>query len=243
MNKQSGNALIIILITIALFGTLIFTFTRSSQQGGGNFSSQQSKIIAQDILQYARSIEDGVTRVMRNGCSENQISFDYDIPGTTGYENADAPGDESCHVFSENGGRAIWQAPPAQDTTTAATYNGKLNEWFFTSTICIPKIGTGHLLTCWSDGLRDSELLLVMPWVPENVCNAYNSLLGITTMPNSTSYTQFAPNLSAKFTGSFPTSKWSAGITSAYPSYCFYDPSPTSGPGGGYHIYYVLLAR
>ena len=107
-NTQAGNVFVFILAGIFLFGALIFTFTRGASKGTTSLSKHQARVAAQEILNYAQTLELAVSRVRRNGCSENQISFENDV--VAGYINANAPVDNSCHIFKDNGGKMIW--PP-----------------------------------------------------------------------------------------------------------------------------------
>jgi hypothetical protein len=100
---QSGNVFILILIGVLLFGALGFTFTRSASKGSGNLTKQQAKIAAQEMINYARLVEGAVDRVRRNGCSETEINFYDDV--IPGYSNPNARTDESCNIFSDNGGK------------------------------------------------------------------------------------------------------------------------------------------
>ena len=63
LKSQSGNVFILILAGVVLFGALMFTFSRSADKGTGNLTKQQAKITAQDILSYAKIVEDAIDRV------------------------------------------------------------------------------------------------------------------------------------------------------------------------------------
>jgi hypothetical protein len=110
-NSESGNAFYIILIGIILFAALMYVFSRSARQGTGSLTSKQSEISADGIAEYAQALERGVERVMRQGCSQDQINFvtalNADYP-----DNADAPADKSCNVFDPDGG-AVTALPNA----------------------------------------------------------------------------------------------------------------------------------
>ncbi len=113
-SKESGVAIWYILAGVALFGALSYSFVRSVNDSQSNVSKEQSKIIANEILSYAKSVEQGVQRLMTvNRCSENEISFysdKWDTPAD--YDNVNTPfasGDFNCHVFHPEGAGVTWQ--------------------------------------------------------------------------------------------------------------------------------------
>lgn len=111
-SSQRGNAMVYILVGIVLFAALAYTLMRGSNSGQGNMSAQQAKIQSSEIMNYAQSVENAIDTLRRKGCSENELSFDYDIPGTTGYENPNSPPDYSCHVFRPEGGSITYKESP-----------------------------------------------------------------------------------------------------------------------------------
>ena len=87
MKKQNGNALWFILLAIALLGLLTAVMTRSSGTDNDTGSYEKNQIAANEILQYAKSIENAVQNLLARGCSENDISFWHDRIKETYYIN------------------------------------------------------------------------------------------------------------------------------------------------------------
>lgn len=102
--SESGNAIVFILIGIALFAALAATFMRGSQQGQGNLTTQQAKLIATQLISHGRSLEQGINKMRQKGCSETQISVSGGY--FAAYSEANAPSDYSCHLFRPEGGGA-----------------------------------------------------------------------------------------------------------------------------------------
>lgn len=126
INSQSGSALIYIFIGIALFSALIFIISRGSNQNTSQLTEQKGKISAVSIIDYSRSLEGAVQKLISNGCSENEISFD--VPPYTANPNSNAPSDKHCHVFHSNGGKL--------------NANASGLSWTFSSNAAFPNQGT-----------------------------------------------------------------------------------------------------
>lgn len=176
-NKHSGNALIIVLITIALFGALIFTFTRSGEQGTGNLSAQQSRMKAQDIASFFNEVDKAVQKLRMKGCSENDISFANagdtasDIIDANG--SATAPADESCHVFSSAGGKVImnmnWRDYQVDYDSISAIDSFQYDQIYFKG-IASSIVGVGT---------SENDLMAHFNFVQADICKAYNAFLGL----------------------------------------------------------------
>lgn len=220
---QKGNALVIILIGIALFAALVFTFTKTGQKGSGNLTKQQAKVAAQEILNYAKSIEGAVDRIRQRGCSESDINFNNAL--INGYSNTSAPIDGSCDIFGTNGGKATIQN--TQENWTIGN-----NNWGFNAQFQVSDIGT----TCASESCAD--LVINLENIQTTLCEEINrSLLNDATIPVDSDFDFTA------FTGSFsnPTDiADEAGSSSlaGQSTGCFNSTADSSNI-----FYHVLLAR
>ena len=81
MRKESGNILIVILITIFLLGALTAMLSRSGGSSNETGNYEQVQIKASDLLNWASGLEAAIIRLKQQGCSENQIDFSYDSDG------------------------------------------------------------------------------------------------------------------------------------------------------------------
>ncbi len=226
LNKknQSGNVFVLLLAGIFLFGALMFTFTRGSSKGANSLSKHQARVAAQEILNYALSIETAVNRIRRNACSENQISFENSV--LVGYVNANAPIDNSCHIFEDNGGKVSYISADNQWTTNGET-------WRFNGQFQVTDIGS----TCASTPCADLNIQLAA--VKSNICELLNDMVGLNTptTPIDGDYDL------TEYQGSFvaPTDvadEVGSNILSGRSSGCFF-----STADGHNVFYHVLLAR
>jgi len=205
-NAEAGNVFFLILAGVALFAALAFTFSNSGKKGTGNLSKNQARVAAQEILNYARLVESGVDRVRRNGCSESEISFENSV--VAGYANADAPVDNSCHVFESDGGKTSYSAISqrylnASFSSYQSDSDRTWGEWIFGGRNTIPGVGTD----CSAN--RCKELLASIHFINRNICIEINKLLGIPLSsgepPPENSSGPPGAIVSLKFTGSFHT--------------------------------------
>lgn len=220
--SESGNVFMFILLGIVLFAALSFTIARGFRSDStSSISARQAELAATDMLNYAQRMERAVSRLRRNGTSENDISFDD--PALTGFNHTPAVSDDN-KVFNTSGGN-IRYVPPADKSNDGS-------DWHFTGRTCIPDIGTGAT-GCDSDAdITNEELLMVLNNVNQSVCEEINDSLEITGIPTDTG----GGAATNKFQGSFTDGTEIILAGGPFSSACFTD-------GTNNHFYYVLLAR
>ena len=225
-SDEKGNVFVIILIAVALFALLMFTFARTGSQGTGNLTKQQAKIAAQEILNYARLVEGAVNRVRLNGCSESEISFENSVEG--GYINAAAPGDNTCHIFDKAGGKLEW--------SEASQYTSDNSEWLISPAIAIAKVGSDSAAnSCTANSCTD--LVMFLGPIESNVCTNINSLA---EAPTTTA--EAMAGYGAKFTGAYTRTDQLGDAPTTYRGVTTACLDGNSAPAGLY-FYHVLLAR
>jgi hypothetical protein len=107
--KSRGNALFIILITVALFAALSYVVAQSFRGGTTTISDEQARVMAAEILRYHDSVKNAVSKLTFDGCSESELDFTVPewtrVNGTlSNAANTNAPGDSSCSIFHVLGG-------------------------------------------------------------------------------------------------------------------------------------------
>lgn len=161
--SERGNAIIFILIAIALFAALSYTFMRSSQKGQGNLTAGQAKLAAQEILSYGVNVQRAVEKLLARGCSETQISFENIYDYNSDHVNPNAPPSKECHVFDPAGGGVT----PLEDR-----WSGDI--FYFTGSDAISGVGT----TCTQASC--AELSMNLWSIPQNLCDELNRQAGNT---------------------------------------------------------------
>ena len=175
IQSQRGNAFMMVLIGVVLFGALAFTFVRSGKQGIGNVSSKENTLDAQSLVGFFNQV-DKAYQVLRtrNKCSVDDISF-ANSGDSNGFEtendSATAPGDKSCHIFDPNGGKVTFNMDwtkyqIAQSEMVDPNQYG--NAYFKFSTGSNVGVGTAA-----------NDIMLSLNYVKVSVCFAYNKLLGL----------------------------------------------------------------
>ncbi len=160
---EQGNALFLILIAIALMAGLAFALSKGDRGGKTLLTDGNAKIEASHILKYAQSIATSLQNIQfSNGCSENDLSFE--APQLTGYVNAGAPADKSCHIFNVNGGGQQYLLPPYKALNTP-------EDWIFSGAHEIDGVGTAAV----------GDLVLYLQEIKDSTCEEINRLLKITT--------------------------------------------------------------
>lgn len=176
--SERGNAVIFILLAIALFAGLSYSFMRGAKSGAGSVSPQQAKMQAQELANFFSSTGRGFHKLRQKGCSENDISFSN--PADTGAyigvnDSTTAPPDKSCHIFESNGAGLkmnidvekyqITREQITADYTAANLYQHD-NIYFRLPSQSIIGVGTSA-----------NEFLMFINFVKPEVCKAYNDIL------------------------------------------------------------------
>jgi hypothetical protein len=143
---QSGNAVIYVLILIALFAALTFIMSRHSGTSETSaLSKSQIAIDATQILQLPMQIKQAVDGMLFSGSHFD--SLDFSLPSDAGYDTPP----NTAKVFHPDGGGVI--LPPLPDHSTVAGtnpvpgwYMGRFNNVAWTPTTATDVILTAHHL-------------------------------------------------------------------------------------------------
>lgn len=100
-STQSGNALMYVLLGVIALSGLAYTFSKGmTSQGTRKAESNQQALSQVDSQTCTLWVTRAVDNLKQRGCSQDDVSFEL----SNGHNNnPNAPVDESCHVFRENG--------------------------------------------------------------------------------------------------------------------------------------------
>ncbi len=242
--KECGNAIIIILVMIALLAALTAVAMRSSNRTASNMDSETARMQAEKLMRAAKTMESGVQTLLTvNHCSENELSFQN--TGTTrNYTNAATPTDNHCKIFDLAGAGLAYTTPDEAALDGSLSAYSDYGQWVVTGTQCLLGLGSDNNDTC-----TNSELALIysVPFVSLPVCLQINNLNNITN-PSGAPPTEDFNSATTPFIGSFSVhtdpeiGEGATGVElKSVGTGCF---QTTSGTwANSYVFYHVLYAR
>ncbi len=238
--RQSGNALFLILIAVALFAALSYAVTQSGR-GGGSIDREQAAIDASLIANHIAQVRTAVQRLSVLSCNDNQITFENSVyrgggagpfgsglmapPGT----NSFSPASEICHVYEPEGGGLTPIILDIADDGSGTDWSQNGHPWFQAE--AIPGVGS-----------TEPDLIMVMPHISDEVCLAYNTSLGLGSAPLGGGAVGSPTEVDlvwTNFDGNYADCCVSVGIPSGTYDGCY----NFNGDDQQNHIFSVLLAR
>lgn len=243
-SSESGSVIWFILLAVVLLGALTMTISRSSDTVEQSGDRERARVVASEMMRYAKGIEQTISQMRMNGISENEISFENSF--VSGYENARCTS-TSCLVFDEEGGGQTYREPATAWLDGAYNAEDHYETLLFTSNPCIPNVGNyGEPGNCAVD-TSTLDLVLVIPFIKKSICLEINRLVdlgvGGADPPQDDSAAWDNSVANARYTGTFNVGNnlQSAGgdLTSVSVG-CF---EGDTRPAGGYHFFHTLLAR
>lgn len=154
-----------------MFAALSFSVA-SMLQGGdpGVISEEKAKLAADEILSYGQNLRNAVASLqISNGCSDTDISFTRTAGDV--YEHASEKAE--CQVFNTSGGAVSYNDPNPDYLDPAFNSETLYNTWYFTGYTCIEDVG-GAESGCHVDGIDNSELMMYLPYISEQICLEIN---------------------------------------------------------------------
>lgn len=242
--SESGSVIWFILLAVVLLAALTITVSRSSDSVEQSGDRERARVVASEIMRYAKGLEQAISKMRINGISENEISFQNSF--ISDYENPYCT-NTSCRLFHKEGGGLTYQRPESGWLDGAYSSEDYYGETLFSGNACILNVGNyGESGSCI--GTSDQELMMFIPFVRKSICLEINRLadfgIGGEDPPVDTSSAWNATASNARFSGRFnngtnidtsPSGGFEKQTTG-----CF---EGDSTPSGGYHFYYTLLAR
>ncbi len=230
--SERGNILFLILLAVVLFVALTYA-VNSGMRGGGNSGSKESTdAMASELINNGALLKAATDRLrMVNGCKDTEVST---CTGTQYHAGNCLPKTE-CRLFHINGGNLTSIRLPNKNLSAFTTNGGSVGTngvsyWVADGWHSIPDVGTN----------TEPELMIFIPDIRKDVCDAINRAAGISSMPGSImSSTPWWMNWNGIY-GYNGTSAFTA-FPSQYAGRefgCFY-----TNNDGWYNFYQVLIPR
>lgn len=223
--SERGNVLIFILLAIALLAAITMVLSRSNSASDETGNVERGRVLASQMMRFARAVEAGVQQLKFSDISENDISFENTVTATD-YSNANCTNNR-CRVFHINGaGLTLSAAPPS-----AISGTGK--EWGFTGANAAGSAADPV-------GSTANDLVMFLPGVRNFVCREINKLLGVN---NGDIPTDTDGIVTTAYTGAFSGSNLLDGDPTPFDlggeaSGCFYDDNASENI-----FYHTLIKR
>jgi hypothetical protein len=231
-HHERGNALLYILIAIALVAALSYAVSQSGRGNIGQLNQERARLLATEIIEYSNTMANAVAQLRLRGVKETELCFDHPSWGGGNYDHAGCV-DDINKIFSVSGAGLIWSRPPPEAMDSAATPD---NLWHIYGNNEIDRVGT----TC--GGASCVDLILVVDELNVTTCTEINDLLGIDNPggapPTDTDFS--TTNYLGTFVYTAKIGDEAGGEEiQGQPSACF---EKTAAPAK-YAFYKVLLAR
>ena len=178
MKRETGNALFLILIAVALFAALSYAITTSGR-GGSNINKEQASLGSSEILQWFAMVDAAVTRMNLLGVSYTDISFVYDAfyydgSPLNGYQDNANCTAADCKIFDPQGG-----AVATPDFTRYATPNPT----DFTSAYLAPGYMVTYTMQWPQAGSTANDIVLNLSGLSPEICASINEKFEISAAP------------------------------------------------------------
>ena len=191
--SERGNVFLFILLGIVLFAALSFTMSRGFRsEGTSKVSQREAELAASEILDYTQKLQRAYDRLRRQGCSENDISFESSVKPAYAFTTTD-----NCKIFHPDGGN-MDVFPDADYLNTSKVY------------IAYERYRVGGTFGVDNAGEDSrSELIFYMGMANSDICRAINKKLG-TLDANGDNPSRGGSHIHPGFTGTFtdPPAGW-----------------------------------
>ncbi len=183
IHPQSGNALIYVLIAIALFGALSFTLGRQTDTNeAGTLSDEMAELYATQLISYSSQVKSAIDQMLYTAASDVS-DLDFIAPTDLTFDT----GTLIHKVYHPQGGGITPGTLPEKAITqvtadpTPGWYLGRFDNVDWTPLASGNTGGTGGAEAPWED------VILVAYQINEKVCGLINQKInGSTAIPTAT---------------------------------------------------------
>lgn len=158
-----GNAMVYILIAIALFGALTLTLSRQNDGADGQgVSDEQAELYALELMQYVASTQNTIDMMLSTGTEVSEL--DFVIPSDPAFNT----GSNVHKVFHPQGGGLNYQEKFSQSISDSASY-----QWFIQTNLNVE----------WTETTA-SDAIMVASYIKQSICEKINErITGNTIIP------------------------------------------------------------
>lgn len=200
LKNSNGNALVLILVLIALLAALTTVAMRSSSRITSNMDVETARIQGEKLMRQAKSFESGIGQMMSaNQCSGNDVNF-VNATTTRVYTNANSPASKACDLFALEGAGLSYNNPNSVVLDSSQLARSDFGQWVFTASHCVLGLGSDDNNTCINSEIA---LIAIVPHINLTTCLQINNLNNITNpsgVPPEESYDETAPTFSGTYT-------------------------------------------
>ncbi len=178
-HPEAGSSRILAFISAILFMMLAWVVTHDYDPNAADKRnlSEYIKVASSEITQYALSLQTSVMRM--KSIKINDISeLSFENPEVEGYRNSRCYSLD-CQLFQPAGGGAHYRVPDTQWLDENFIGAPGYGEWIFPSNVCVKDLPTLSLQPCHIDLENNEELMMLLPYVHENICEGININLGL----------------------------------------------------------------
>lgn len=236
-HSERGNIFFFIFIGCALFAALSYTVANMMKTGNPErVSEEKAKLYAGEILDLGRKLKTSVQDLrISHSCRPEEISFE--VSGLPGYNFTTR---DACKMYNATGG-AMSYFPPEEDWLDGAKAGGSslYGSIYFPGNLCVQGIGEGGT-GCEADGDDNEDLVLIVPFIKQEICAQINKSLGLGETPPIETGSVWSAS-PVKFQGAFADGQIldQNGLQAG----CFAGSGTNAPPAGSYHFVQVLVAR
>lgn len=219
---RRGNALIYILLALALLGGLTMVLSRTNDSGGDNLDYEKTELLTAHMTAYAGSAKSAIDQMMMGGTSVNNLIF-----FSPNQASFDSTGNNIHKVYHPDGGGLAYEIPDPN---------------LFTGTSTVPPPGwyVGRFNNVQWTPTAANDIVLAAFGISQGVCASINKkTTGSATIPALGG----TGNPATYFVNTTITGVANAAFTTAVCASCEGYPSLCVSSGGAtYFTYYNIIS-
>jgi hypothetical protein len=162
-NKARGNAMIYVLIALALFGFLTITISSQNDQADGqDIDAEHAELYANELLSYVASAQQVVDMMLSTGSEISDL--DFTNPSSVGFDTPP----HHHKVFHPTGGGLNYQEKFSPDIQNDAT-----SIWSINNSINVQ----------WTQSAAN-DVIISAYFIKQSICESINKkITGLSTIP------------------------------------------------------------